>query len=298
MSAFEECTAWLGEKAGVASIDWQKLAAQKKDSVRNPAYLVEYLLPAYERAQKVRDSLATLQTKPPAEIIEAYVQVKSESASHLRKAFEIGNMAAKFWNVIEVMKMQIAVGHAFVYALWMQTLENASLHVSGTIHRSDLTDEEIAYHASLTTMMFNLFVMLDQVGLFRSLDMKGSVSGLGRYRGGLGAAPVGVFVLGAVVVIAFAWAAVAMYQTQKSSEVAMLFCKKAAESGDPADMARCQQMQANAKMPEFPGSDTLSKVVEKVAIAAMIGAAGYALVIFGPGIATNLKKTMAAWKAA
>ncbi len=296
-SLFTQSTEWLS-KNGVSSVDWNALAARRQDSVYSTQYMDQYLLPAFNRAAAVIDSL-DLPRRPPDEVLHAYAVLTSSVATVSDKALEIAkiNLAitqtmlfptetAKF-----AVKVEVGIYGLFVYHLWSAALTGGNAHITGRIHKSGIPDAEIAYHASLTTMCFNLIAMLDRWKLLTPLK-KSSTNGLGAVQLGIGA-----IVIGVVLAIAIVWALVAIYQMSLRQKVVEKVCDKAIQSGDPVEMKRCDDLinnpEANiaGKVPEVFGD-----VLEKVAITAMVGAGIYMLVLFGPGIASKVKQTMAAWR--
>src|SRR4029434_217379 len=114
-------------------------------------------------------------------------------------------------------------------------LTSANMHVTAQIHKSGIPDADIAYHASLTTMMFNVLSRMDDFGLFK--PMKKSATS------GLGAVPLAaVIALGTMAIIAIAWAIVAIFEISQRNEVVKAACVKATESGDPVAIENCQKL--------------------------------------------------------
>lgn len=297
-SLFGKATAWLSQH-GVGAVDWTALAAKRQDSVRNPAYMDQYLLPAFNRAAAVIDTLQ-LNREPPPEVMKVYAALTNDVRDLGDKAFEILDANFQFTKLMLFpsesagfgLKADVFVYNTFLYHLWSCALTGANAHVTGRIHLSGLSDEEIAYHASLVTMCLNLFPWIDKLGLLAPLKKGGT--------NGLGAVPLAaIIVLGAVLLGVIAWGVVAIWQLTLRQKIVDQVCQQAIESGDPVQAKRCDDLVNN---PEANIAGTLpgavGDVVEKVAIAAMIGAGLYMMVLFGPGIATKLKQTVGAWKAA
>lgn len=296
---FAQATDWLA-KRGVTSIDWESLAAQRKNSVRNTAYMYEYILPAFERASAVIDTL-DLPRRPPDEVLEAYSVLTSDVASVGDKALEVVKLNVQITkamlfpsdNALFAVRAQLGIYGLWVYHLWSAALTGAHAHLSAQIHKSGIDDADIAYHASLVTMCLNLITQLDRWQLLLPLKKK-STSGLGAIQLGAGA-----IIIGAVLAVAIVWGLVAIFQLSLRQKIVAQVCEKAIASGDPAETKRCDDLLNNpeanlaSQVPEAAG-----KVLEKVAIAAMLGAGIYVLVLFGPGIASQLKKTVASWKSA
>lgn len=294
---FAQATDWLS-RHGVGAVDWIGLASRRQDSVYSTQYMDQYLLPAFHRAAAVIDTL-DLPRRPAPEVLDAYAVLVSDVASVGDKALEIARLNFAITRAmlfpgetaLFAVKAEVHVYGLFLYHLWSSALTGGNAHITGRIHKSGLPDDEIAYHASLTTMCFNLLPALDKWGLLAPFK-KGSTSGLG-------AVPAGVIVIGVVLAVAVVWALVAIYQMSLRQKVVEKVCDKAIASGDPVEMKRCDDLinnpEANiaGKVPEVFGN-----VLEKVAITAMVGAGIYMLVLFGPGIASKVKQTMAAWRAA
>jgi hypothetical protein len=237
--------------------------------------------------------------QPPDEVMAVYATLTNEVNSVGDKAFEILNANFQFTKAMLFPSAGVGFGvkadlflySTFLYHLWSSALTGANAHVTGRIHLSGMPDAEIAYHASLVTMCLNVFPWLDRLGLLTPLK-KNSTSGLG-------AVPLAaIIILGAVLIGVIAWGVIAIYQLSLRQKIVEQVCSKAIESGDPAQSKRCDDLLNNpeanlaAKIPEIGG-----QILEKVAIAAMVGAGVYMLVLFGPGIAVKLKQTVAAYKA-
>ncbi len=295
-SLFATATEWLSQH-GVGAVDWNALAAKRQDSVRNTQYMDQYLLPAFQRAAATIDSIQ-LQREPPDEVLSVYAALTNEVKSVGDKAFEILKANFQFTKAMLFPQAGAAFGveadlflySTFLYHLWSSALTGANAHITGRIHLSGLSDQEIAYHASLTTMCLNVFPWLDRLSLLAPLK-KGSTNGLG-------AVPLAaIIVLGAVLIGVIAWGIIAIYQLSLRQKIVEQVCSKAIESGDPAQSKRCDDLLNNpeanlaAQIPKIGG-----EILEKVAIAAMVGAGVYMLVLFGPGIAVKLKQTVAAYK--
>lgn len=296
---FAQATDWLA-KHGVPSIDWVALAAQRKDSVRNTAYMYDYILPAFERARKVIDTL-DLPRQPPDEVLHAYSVLTSSVASAGDKALEIVKINTQISkvmlfpsdNALFAVRVEVGIYGMWIYHLWSAALTGANAHLSAQIHKSGIDDADIAYHASLVTMCLNLIAQLDRWELLAPLK-KRSTSGLGAIQLGVGA-----IIIGAVLAVAIVWGLVAIYQLSLRQKIVEQVCLRALESGDPNEMKRCDDLVNNPEAnlaSQVPKAATA--LLEKVAIAAMVGAGIYVLVLFGPGIASQLKKTLASWKAA
>lgn len=291
MDFFAKSTTWLAETAGVRGVDWAALAAKNQDSVLNTQYMDQYLLPAFKRCAAVIDTLH-LPRDGAAQTIANYFEVKAKVSGVADDMLRAGMgvitlIAPPVGGII----MGFSSYSTMIWHLWCVALSSANMHITAQIHKSGIPDADIAFHASLTTMMFNLITRLDDYKLLTPFKKNGSSTN------GLGAAPA-VIILAAVAIIAFAWAIVAIYETAKRNAVIEKACQQAADSGDPAAIANCQKLfsttegQISATVPK-----AISDVVEKVSIAAMLGAGVYALIYFGPGIATKVKQSIAAWKA-
>ena len=296
-SLFAQATDWLSQH-GVQSIDWNALAARRQDSVRSTQYMDQYLLPAFNRAAAVVDTL-DLPRAPPDDVLHAYAVLSSDVASLGDKALEIARINVAITKTMLFptstaelgLKLEVGMYGLFIYHLWSSALTAGNAHISARIHKSGIPDPDIAYHASLTTMCFNLIYALDHWGLLAPLK-KRSTSGLGAVQLGVGA-----IIIGVVLAIAIVWALVAIYQMSLRQKVVEKVCDQAIQSGDPVEMKRCDDLINNPEANlagEIPKA--FGNVLEKVAITAMVGAGVYMLVLFGPGIATKVKQTMAAWR--
>lgn len=289
MDFFAKSSEWLADKAGAASIDWAALAAKGQDSVRNPAYMDQYLLPAFQRCSRVIDTL-DIQRGTSTEVLMNYFDIKDKLSDTADDILQVVGTTVQALTPVLAPTLVWSAYNNMVWYMWAMALTSANMHVTAQIHKSGIPDADIAYHASLTTMMFNVLSRMDDFGLLKPMK-KGSTSGLG-------AVPVVAIALGVVAIVALAWAIVAIFEISQRNEVVKAACVKATESGDPAAIQSCQALFSNPEgsiAGDVPRS--IGKLVEKVSIAAMIGAGIYALVYFGPGIATKVKQTMASWKA-
>ena len=93
-----------------------------------------------------------------------------------------------------------------------------------------------------------------------------------------------------------AWAAVAIYETSRINARIDAACNKALQTGSATDQAMCAQMQSQSNQLSKQIPDAVNGLIEKVSIAAMVGAGLWLLVQFGPGIATKVKQSVSAWK--
>lgn len=287
MNFFAKASQWLVESAHVATVDWAALAAKGKDSVFSTAYMDEYLLPAFQRADKVMQTLDVRHGTDTA-VLEDYFHVRDLLSDEADTLLQVAGTSVQLSNPILAPTVLASVYNNIIWYLWAMALTGANMHITAQIHKSGMSEADIAYHASLTTMMFNVIARLDDFGLLRPLK-----------KSGMSGVPLAVvLVLGAVLIVAIAWAVVAIYEAAQRNELVKTMCSKQAESGDPEAIERCAKIFGTtegsiaAQVPKAVGD-----VVEKVAIAAMVGAGAYLLVLFGPGIATKVKQTMAAWRA-
>lgn len=287
---FGKATQYLAEKAGAASIDWAALAAKNQDSVYNPAYMDQYLLPAFQRCSRVMDTL-DIKRGTPAELVANYFDIKDKLGDTADKLLKkVGNVVTVV-NPLFATTLSWSAYNNIIYYTWAVALTSANMHITAQIHKSGIPDADIAYHASLTTMMFNVISRLDDFGALKPLK-KGSTQGLG-------AVPLAaVIAIGIMVVIAIAWAVVSIFEISQRNEIVKAACVKATESGDPAAIENCQKIFATPEgsVSGAPGR-ALNELVQKVSLAAMIGAGLYILVQFGPGIATKIKQTVTSYKA-
>ena len=289
MNFFEKASDWLVTKAGVVTIDWKALAERGQDSVMNPAYMDQYMLPAFAKCRVVVESL-DLERTTTAEAIIQYYEVKERlggTADDLLK--QVGNTVELLSPLAQV-NLMLNSYRVIIWYMWAMALTSANMHVTAMMHNSGISDEDIAYHATLTTMMFNVITQLNSFGFLAPIKKRST--------SGLGAAPLIAIALGAVAIIALAWAIVAIFEISQRNEVVKAACVEATKSGDPVAIANCQKIFSN---PEGDVASivpkTLGKLVENVAMVAMVGAGIYLAIQFGPGIATKVKQSVVAWKA-
>ncbi len=295
MDFFGKSSQWLASEAGVASIDWNALAAKGQDSVFSTQYMDQYMLPAFNRCSRVIDTLQ-LERRTTADALSNYFKIRdlvgSDADGMLRVVGSGAGTIVQLMNPANTLDVMNESFQTIIWHMWAMALTGANMHITAQIHKSGIPDADIAYHASLVTMMFNVISKLDDVGALRSLK-KGGVSGLG-------AVPLLVIiVLGAVAIIALAWAVVAIFEISQRNEVVKAACVKATDSGDPEAIVNCQKLFST---PEGDVASAIPKgisaIAEKISIFAMVIAGGYLAIQFGPGIATKVKQTFAAWKAA
>lgn len=293
MDFFQKSTQWLADEAGAASIDWTALAAKGQDSVFSTAYMDQYMLPAFNRCAAVIDTLE-LQHGTSTEVLANFFKIRDSLSDTADAMLQVqGTIVQLVANPAGTTVQLISQSYqTIIWHMWAMALTSANMHITAQIHKSGIPDADIAYHAQLTTMMFNVITRLDDFGMLKPFK-KSTVSGLG-------AVPLlAIIVLGAVAIIALAWAVVAIFEISQRNEVVKAACVKATDSGDPEAIINCQKLFSS---PEGDIASTLPKsindVVQKVATFAMIGAGLYLAVQFGPGIATKLKQSISAWKTA
>ncbi len=291
MDFFAKSTQWLGEKAGAASIDWNALAAKRQDSVYSTAYMDQYLLPAFNRCAAVIDTL-DLDRSSNSEVIATYFGIDSDLSDMADSMLKVTGASIQLIDPFMWPKLQVEAFDHMIWYMWAMALTGANMHLTAQIHKSGIPDADIAYHASLVTMMFNVISRLDAFGLLKPLKKKSA--------SGLGAVPLlAIIVLGAIAIIALAWAIVAIFEISQRNEVVKAACVKATDSGDPEAIVNCQKLFSSPEgdiAGQIPKS--LGKLAQEMGVIAMIGAGIYLAIQFGPGIATKLKQSVSAWKAA
>lgn len=288
MDRFTKYGAWLSQNMGVRSIDWAQLAAEGTPGVRSNAYIKQYLSPAFVQATVVWASLDVV-PGTTAQVLADYAEIKERFGETADSVLKTVGTVVQLTNPALMATVSFSAVRNLLWYLREVTIVGINSQLAGMIHRSRLDDEQIAYHASLCTMSCNLFVQMDKAGMLKPWK-KGSTSGLG-------ALPAGALVAIAIgFVIACAWAAICLYETYRINNQVDAACNRALQSKDPADQAFCQQLREETKRIPNPG-DAVSGLLEKVSIAAMVGAGLWMLVQFGPGIATKLKQSVSAWKA-
>lgn len=291
MEFFPKATQWLAEKAGAASVDWNALAAKGADSVRSTAYMDQYMLPAFNRCASVIDTL-DIQHGTTTEVLLNYFNIRDKVSDEADSLLQVVGTTIQLTDPLLAPTVAWSAYNNIIWHMWAMALTGANMHITAQIHKSGIPDADIAYHASLVTMMFNVITRLDNFSLLKPLK-KSSTQGLG-------AVPIAiVIVLGAIAIVALAWAIVAIFEISQRNEVVKAACVKATESGDPVAIANCQKLFSSPEgdiAGQIPKG--ISAVVEKISLFAMVGAGIYLAIQFGPGIATKMKQTFAAWKSA
>jgi hypothetical protein len=238
--------------------------------------------------------MASLDLKPgtTTEVLLDYYHIRDKISDTADSILQVVGTTVQVANPLFAPSVTWSALNNLIWYAWSVSFVGFQAHLTGRVLRSGIPDADIAFHASLITMTFNLFSRLDGAGLLKPFKKDGTQ--------GLGIAPLvlgALVVLGITLLIAAAWMVISIYESSRINARIDAACKRAIETGSPQDQAMCQQMQAsnNALANKVP--DAVNGVIEKLSIAAMVGAGVYILVIFGPGIATKLKQTMAAWKA-
>jgi hypothetical protein len=292
---FPKATQWLADKAGAASIDWTALAAKGQDSVFSTEYMDQYMLPAFNRCAQVMDTL-DLKHGTTAEAMANYFKIRDSLSDTADTMLQVVGTATT--TTIQLVanptgapiQLMAESFQNILWYMWAMALTGANMHITAQIQKSGVPDADIAYHASLVTMMFNVITRLDDFGMLKPFKKSGT--------SGLGAVPlIAIIVLGAVAIIALAWAVVAIFEISQRNEVVKAACVQATNSGDPQAIINCQKLFSTPEgdiAGQLPKS--ISDVVQKIAIFAMVGAGIYLAVQFGPGIATKLKQSATAWK--
>lgn len=292
MDFFAKSSAWLAQSLGVGAIDWVALARQGHPGVHDNAYIQQYMVPAFQRAAVTMSTL-DLQPGTDAEVLADYNTVKDKLSSIANSILEVSGDAVRLNDPRFLPELAWKTINNVLHYLWVVSFTGFQAHLTGAIQRSGIDDKDVAYHASLVTMMMNLLAQLDKGGVLKPFKKDGM--------SGLGIAPallVTLLVLGAVLIVALAWGAIAIYESSRINSRIDAACTKALQSGNAQDQAMCQQLQASSTPLANTVPNAVSGLVEKLSIVAMVGAGLYIMVQFGPGIATKVKQTFAAWKAA
>ena len=289
MDMFAKCSTWLAGNLSVKAIDWAALAARGTPGVFNREYVTQYMVPAFGQAGA---TMASLDLKPGtlAQVMSDYYDLRSKLGEEADSVLRVVGTAVQLTNPVLMTTVPWSAANNVLWYLWSTTTLGVQAHFSGAILKAGLDTGEIARHASLVTMSCNLLSQLDKVGALKFFK-KGEAP-----TSGLGAVPAAVIVIAIVLVIALAWAAVAIYETSRINARIDAACTKAIQTGDAADQAMCQQMQASSNPLSKQVPDAVSGLLEKVSIASMIGAGLWMMVQFGPGIATKVKQSISAYK--
>jgi len=292
MDFFEKSSLWLAQSMGVGAIDWAALAKQGHPGVHDSAYIQQYMTPAFQRAAVTMSSL-DLHPSPDAEVLEDYNTVKDKLVRLADMSLQLTGGAIRLLDPTFLPQLTWRAFNNMLHYMWVVSFVGFQAHLTGAIQRSGIDDKDVAYHASLVTMMMNLLAQLDKVGALKPFK-KGATNGLGIAPALL----VAGIVLGIVAIIALAWGTIAIYESSRINARIDSACNKAIQTGSPEDQAMCQQLQASSPSLANTVPNAVSGLVEKLSIVAMVGAGLYIMVQFGPGIATKMKQTFAAWKAA
>lgn len=289
MDMFQKCTTWLANNLSVKSIDWVALANKGTPGVHNRNYVNEYMVPAFGGAAS---TMASLDLKPgtTAQVMSDYYDIRARFGKDADTLLQTIGSVVQVTNPLFSPTIAWSVMNNMLYYLWSVTAMGVQAHFSGTILLSGESDADIAWHAALCTMSCNLLSQLDKVGALKFFK-KGAPP-----LSGLGAVPVLGIAIGIAAVVALAWMGVAIYETSRINARIDAACNKALQTGDAKDQALCAQMQAQSNSLASQVPDAVNGLIEKVSIAAMVGAGVWLLVQFGPGIATKIKQSVSAYK--
>lgn len=286
MDRFTKLSTWISQNLGAKSIDWAKLAADGTPGVHSSAYIQQYLSPAFVQATVTWASLDVVPGST-AMVLADYAEIRDKFGDTADSALKTVGTVVQLVNPVLMTTVPVSAVRNVLWYLRSVTFLGVNSQLSGMIHRSGIPDADIAYHASLCTMSCNLFSQMDKLGMLKPWK-KGATSGLG-------AAPMAAIAIGIAAVIALAWMAICLYETYRINQRVDAACNKALQSGSATDQAFCAQMSSEMEKTPDPGA-AVSGLLEKVSIAAMVGAGLWMLVQFGPGIATKLKQSVSAWK--
>jgi len=292
MDFFAKASAWLAGGMGVGGIDWAALAAQGEPGVHSNEYIKQYMSPAFARASVTMASL-DLHPGTTTEVLLDYYKLRDKLSGVADKALQVVGTTIQVVNPVLAPTVAWSALNNLLYYAWSVSFVGFQSHLTGRVLRSGVADADVAFHAQLITMMFNLLSKLDSMGMLKPFKKDGT-SGLGIAPALLGA----LIVLGIVLIIAAAWMVIAIYESARINERIDAACKRAIETGSPQDQAMCQQMQASNNPLANTVPEAVSGVIEKISLVAMVGAGLWLAVQFGPGIATKLKQSVASWKAA
>lgn len=292
----------LEEVASIArpvlkGIDWDALAAKgpnehgvARNSVFALDYYYDYMRPAGLKAGKVRDTLDLDVTAEEAyaHFKDSYTAVKSVS----NLAYEAAVQQIPVLSEGSSMKMGLETFRSAVAICWFSALYGAELHRTGAMVLSGrFSEEEIVRHASLITGMFESISLLNDWGLLDAIK-KGKprgTSGVGLMPVAIGAAPLVVVAIAAVIAIAVvAFMILSIMDVSEKNALIKNECESARASGNSDLYEKC--LNALKSPNETIGTQLYKDTIQEFApyIAAIVG--GVLLITIAPFVVSRLSK--------
>jgi len=301
MASLQDVSSYISNQ--IPGIDWSALDAKGRGGVWNRDYILEYMIPAYQRANTIRQTLnLTFDfTNKGAQQAFGDAAVSVKAASDIAvKAMKAGAnvLAPEF-----ALKLNVETYRYVIATLWHTALYGISLHNDETIQHSGLSDAEIQTHANLVTAMFNALYLMSQIpGALAplrndsetppttaptadSVAVDITAPTATPPAAGIGALPIVAVVVIAIVVVAaialIAWMLLSIADVSEKNYAVANICKEAQKRGDTATLQTCVTALSKPPLPPFKLPDSVMPYL-------FGGIALYLLIAFAPAITRSL----------
>lgn len=304
----EELAPYVGKI--LPGIDWNALAAKNANTVYKVDYFYDYMLPAFEKADVVRETLQLTPAKdlPQDQAVSAWKMALKTMDKISGNTKSAASQGRSFVDLANAFRMPVEAYRILIGACWYTALYGATLHRTGAIHwagvqwaKDGMSEQEvearIVQHAVLVTTMFQGLAKLDEAGVLGPIK-----------RPGLGAVQIPLVIAGVVVIVVVAaiftlgWLIIAMKSVSDRNRETEKNCAHARATGDPNSAALCKAALDDPS--SGPGTSPFGAVSEALTTIVWVGAVamgGYALFMLWPAISQQLASrsaTRAATRAA
>lgn len=249
----------------IAGINWDKLAKKGANTIWKEDYIYDDLLPAYDRAKRVIDSLDINVTGDEA---FGYFKDFKNSVDTVKDiAWETALKGMPLLNVLTEMKTTKEVLRANIAIAWYTALYGGTLHTQGLLQKRAASDSTrlsalvssgklsaekaakmiedaeagVVRHAVLTTATFQIIALLDEWHLLDGIK-KGATSGVALQRRQLGLGPVaviGIIALSAAAVAVLCFLVISIADISSKNRAVAEECAAAREAGDEQAYQDC-----------------------------------------------------------
>jgi hypothetical protein len=294
MSAFDHLAEYGASK--LPGIDWTALASKGKPGIWNSDYFYDYMIPAWEAVDGIRDSLQLSNAADTAALMAGF---KSASKPVISCAGDMLAALAAGRSVVAA-ERALSLGteelRATVTAMYYTALDGMIVHRYLLLQKHgaeviqqgsspEFVDRYIEDHADRVTRTLRGITALDDLGVLSFIKKPGL--------SGPEIVPISGGVLVTLVAVAAIIAAAMVYVIYISERnlAAFIQCKKAHDEGDQEVWKAC--VDANLKDPAGAGSlpyELATKILMYLAAAGAI----YLGITFLPEIVTSLKKARTA----
>jgi len=249
----------------ISGINWDKLAKKGANTIWKEDYIYDDLLPAYEKARRIID---TLDINVNADQAFSYFKDFTSSVDTVKDfAWEAALKGVPLLNLFTEMKTTKEVIRANVAIAWYTALYGATLHTKTLLQKRVASDAKrlkalvdagklsadkagamideaeagVVRHAVLTTATFQIIALLDEWHIFDGIK-KGATSGVALQRRSLGLGPVAVvaiIVLSAAAVAVLCFMVISIADISSKNRAVAEECAAAREAGDEQAYQDC-----------------------------------------------------------